>query len=206
MVHPDSNGVSRVPPYLGNPKGDRSVFAYRAVTSYGALFQGALANRRFFNSPEDPPTLLSVPTTPLLQRRRAVTQHRFRLFPFRSPLLRESRLLYFPEGTEMFQFPSLALHNYVFIMQYPGMTRDGLSHSEIRGSKGVCPSPRLIAAYHVLHRLRVPRHPPHALSNLTEKHGKFASFQMYKFTGFSTCRLASFSTFKLSKLISDHGR
>ena len=31
--------------------------------------------------------------------------HRFRLVPVRSPLLRESRLLSFPPGTEMFQFP-----------------------------------------------------------------------------------------------------
>ncbi len=30
---------------------------------------------------------------------------RFRLFPFRSPLLRESRLFSLPRGTEMFQFP-----------------------------------------------------------------------------------------------------
>ena len=34
---------------------------------------------------------------------------RFRLFPFRSPLLRESRLLSFPRGTEMFQFPRFPL-------------------------------------------------------------------------------------------------
>ena len=40
----------------------------------------------------------------------------------------------------------------------------GLSHSEIRGSKVICTSPRLIAAYHVLHRLREPRHPPCALA------------------------------------------
>ena len=32
-------------------------------------------------------------------------QSRFGLFPFRSPLLRESLLLSFPRGTEMFQFP-----------------------------------------------------------------------------------------------------
>ena len=30
-------------------------------------------------------------------------------------------------------------------------------------SAGICPSPRLFAAYHVLHRLREPRHPPCAL-------------------------------------------
>ena len=33
---------------------------------------------------------------------------RFGLFPFRSPLLRESRLISFPPGTEMFHFPGLA--------------------------------------------------------------------------------------------------
>lgn len=31
----------------------------------------------------------------------------------------------------------------------------------------VCSSPWLIAAYHVLHRLLAPRHPPYTLSNLT---------------------------------------
>jgi len=39
----------------------------------------------------------------------------------------------------------------------------GFPHSEIRGSTGARPSPRLIAACHVLHRLSVPRHPPDAL-------------------------------------------
>jgi hypothetical protein len=37
-------------------------------------------------------------------------------------------------------------------------------HSEIRGSCHICWSPRLIAAYHVLHRLWEPRHPPCTLS------------------------------------------
>ena len=40
-------------------------------------------------------------------------------------------------------------------------------HSEISGSSGICPSPKLFAAYHVLHRLSVPRHPPYALSSIT---------------------------------------
>ena len=39
----------------------------------------------------------------------------------------------------------------------------GFPHSEIFGSKCVGNSPKLIAAYHVLHRLSVPRHPPNAL-------------------------------------------
>ena len=41
----------------------------------------------------------------------------------------------------------------------------GLPHSDIRGSPAICASPRLFAAYHVLRRLREPRHPPYALSN-----------------------------------------
>src|ERR1051325_11870649 len=44
---------------------------------------------------------------------------------------------------------------------------EGLPHSEIFGSKPVCGSPKLIAAYHVLHPRPAPRHPPYALSSLT---------------------------------------
>ena len=43
---------------------------------------------------------------------------------------------------------------------------DRLSHSDISGSKIICISPKLFAAYHVLHRLQEPRHPPYALSYL----------------------------------------
>ena len=42
----------------------------------------------------------------------------------------------------------------------------GFPHSDICGSKVICTSPQLFAAYHVLHRLLVPRHPPYALSCL----------------------------------------
>ena len=49
------------------------------------------------------------------------------------------------------------------------MTPAGFPHSEISGSKVVCTSPELIAAYHVLHRLPTPRHPPYALSSLIQR-------------------------------------
>ena len=39
-----------------------------------------------------------------------------------------------------------------------------LPHSEISGSMCICHSPKLIAAYHVFHRLQEPRHPPYALN------------------------------------------
>ena len=42
----------------------------------------------------------------------------------------------------------------------------GFPHSVILGSRLVCSSPRLIAAYHDLHRLSMPRHPPCALLRL----------------------------------------
>ena len=44
---------------------------------------------------------------PALQPRMVETT-RFGLFPFRSPLLWESRLISLPPGTEMFHFPGLA--------------------------------------------------------------------------------------------------
>ena len=47
------------------------------------------------------------------------------------------------------------------------MTRRGFPHSETPGSKLVCSSPGIFAAYCVLHRLLAPRHSPYALSSLT---------------------------------------
>ena len=43
----------------------------------------------------------------------------------------------------------------------------GFPHSDISGSRDICSSPKLFAAYHVFHRLLVPRHPPCALTTLT---------------------------------------
>ena len=47
------------------------------------------------------------------------------------------------------------------------MTVAGFPHSGITGSMSACDSPMLFAAYHALHRLSVPRHPPCALVRLT---------------------------------------
>jgi hypothetical protein len=61
------------------------------------------------------------------------------LVPVRSPLLRESRLISIPPGTEMFQFPGFASHAYEFSVRY--CLRSGFPHSEIAGSKLVCQLP-----------------------------------------------------------------
>ena len=97
------------------------------------------------------------PTTPTMPE-----HHRFGLFPVRSPLLGESLLFSLPAGTKMFQFPAFACR----ISGMTGLQPAGLSHSEILGSKVICTSPGLFAAYHVLLRLQEPRHPPYALSYL----------------------------------------
>ena len=74
-----------------------------------------------------------------------------------------------PRGTEMFHFPrcrpaALSL----FRRRCRGSRRGGLPHSDTRGSKGACPSPRIFAACRVLHRLTVPRHPSCARIRLAE--------------------------------------
>ena len=118
-------------------------FAYGAVTRSGPPFQTVPLPLRH---------PLSGPITPA----RASPRRRFGLFPVRSPLLGESLLLSLPAGTKMFQFPAFAPRNQRGV----GIAPDGLPHSDIGGSKGICPSPPLFAACHVLLRLREPRHPP----------------------------------------------
>jgi hypothetical protein len=68
----------------------------------------------------------------------------------------------------MFQFPGFAPAHYGFMCR-SGRSQ-GFPHSEIFGSKLVRSSPKLIAAYHVLHRLSAPRHPQNALKSLDRSH------------------------------------
>ena len=91
----------------------------------------------------------------------ALPQGRFGLFPGRSPLLGES-LVYFLFLLVLRCFSSQRSPPHIVWMTV--LQTAGLSHSEIPGSMVICTYPELIAAYHVLHRLREPRHPPYALS------------------------------------------
>ena len=84
-------------------------FVYGAVTHCGVSFQDTSPRAELCNSVELLMQFLLGPTTPYRQRHQALTPARFRLLPFRSPLLRESLLLSFPRGTEMFQFPRFPL-------------------------------------------------------------------------------------------------
>ncbi|KAD4385165.1 hypothetical protein E3N88_25333 [Mikania micrantha] len=86
------------------------------------------------------------PTTPF---------SRFRLLPFRSPLLRESLLLSFPLATKMFQFARLSLACPWIQQQFERLTYSGIS-----GSMLIFNSPKHFVAYYALPRLWVPRYPP----------------------------------------------
>jgi hypothetical protein len=69
----------------------------------------------------------------------------------------------------MVHFPGLARTRLCIQRAVYWFYQYGFPHSDIPGSKPVCGSPKLFAAYHVLHRLLAPRHPPYALSSLTIK-------------------------------------
>ena len=139
---------------------DRFHFAYGAFTPYGRSFQivrlqiGLVTLRRTRS-----------PSWQVLQPRPynacALAYDRFRLFPFRSPLLRESRFLSLPRGTEMYQFPRFASRSYVFTPGCPDMTPGGFPHSDIPGSKPVY---RLPEAFR---RLPRPSSPPGAKASTT---------------------------------------
>ena len=110
---------------------------------------------------------------------------RFGLFPFRSPLLGEYLRFLFLRVLRCFTSPGIAPSTYEFSARSYGITRTGLPHSGISGSKAVCASPKRIAAYRVLHRHLTPSHPPYALRSLilylflepTAKRTKMDSFQ-----------------------------
>ena len=91
----------------------------------------------------------------------ALPRHRFGLFPVRSPLLGESFIYFlFLRVLRCFSSPRwLPRLAWMTVLQTAG-----LSHSDISGSTVICTCPELFAAYHVLHSLDEPRHPPCALS------------------------------------------
>ena len=110
-------------------------FTNGAVTLYGPAFQQSYAPAVGRNpSPH--------PTSPSARR----TRVRFVLLRFQSPLLTESRLISFPAGTKMLQFPASPFAPC-------GANRMRKSHSGIPGSKPACGSPGLCAACRALHRL-----------------------------------------------------
>ena len=98
---------SPCPAVLGSSRhGGRLPFAYGALTPYGRPSQVVRLDRGPTRGSHR--SRRAIPSTPRRHRRWAVPPPRFGLRPFRSPLLRASRLISCPRGTEMFQFPRCA--------------------------------------------------------------------------------------------------
>src|SRR5208337_5544509 len=172
MVPVDSRRVSRAPRYSGTRVRVQSAFVYVVITLYDRLFQAVrlaagLLTLWFYTDAR--PTTPSPPFKSQISNLKFQRKTGFGLFRFRSPLLTESQLLSFPPGTEMVHFPGFARTRLCIQRAVSRVHREGFPHSEIPGSKGASPSPRLIAGSHVLHRRLAPRHPPYALSSLTIK-------------------------------------
>ena len=88
---------------------------------------------------------------------------RFGLFRFRSPLLTESHVVFSSSGYLDVSVHRVPLHTLWIGVWMIRVLRTGFPHSDICGSRIICISPQLFAAYHVFLRLLVPRHPPCAL-------------------------------------------
>ena len=132
MVPPNSDRVSRAPPYSGY----HYQYLLLLIQGYHLLWLTFPGNSNSIR------IKYRGPTTPILPK-----QHWFGLIRVRSPLLTESLLFSSPPPTQMFQFSGFAPYR-VLCLQH-----SGLPHSDIYGSIRVCQSPQLFAAYHVLHRL-----------------------------------------------------
>ena len=87
----------------------------------------------------------------------------FGLFRFRSPLLPESHVVFSSSGYLDVSVHRVPLHTLWIGVWMIRVLRTGFPHSDICGSRIICISPQLFAAYHVFLRLLVPRHPPCAL-------------------------------------------
>ena len=98
LALPDGPGGFRqgftCPALLGKSPKSPIAFDYRAITVYGSTFQLYSSNNQFCNFLSNLQITRGAPTTPSAQRLQSITYRRFRLFPFRSPLLWES-LVYF---------------------------------------------------------------------------------------------------------------
>ena len=158
MVLAASHGIPRVPRYSGTCPTSQLTFRLPGC-------------HRLWPAVPGRSTMLLVGNSSALRPDRPynpeVQAPRFGLFRVRSPLLAESLLFSLPAGTEMVHFPALSSFAYGLSEGSIGINQGGFPHSDIPGSKLVCSSPRLIAAYRVLHRLLAPRHSPYALSSLT---------------------------------------
>ena len=156
MVPADSDGISRVPPYSGYTT-EWTLFRLRGFYPLRRTFPD-----RFFYKTHLW-LLMSCPTTP-----------KSKLFGLGSSRFARrysgNRIFFlFLQVLRCFSSLRLSSTRYVFTWRYYVIKHSGFPHSEISGSKLTYSSPKHIGVSAVLLRLLVPRHPPCALINLTNK-------------------------------------
>src|SRR6266702_1629569 len=159
MVLADSRRISRVLRYLGVRSESQRAFAYRTFTFCGLTSQTVRLACWFLT------LRLYADRIPRHLRTQACSGLGCSLFARRYSGNRGFFL--FLGVLRCLTSPRWLRSAYAFSGRWRDMTPVGFPHSDIPGSKPVCGSPRRIAAYHVLRRLLVPRHPPCALSSLT---------------------------------------
>jgi hypothetical protein len=86
------------------PTGSRTSFAYGPLTLFGRTFQTVRLPARFV-TPRPPCGATMLALQPRIRNARRLSRTRFGLLPFRSPLLRESRLSLFSSGYSDVSFP-----------------------------------------------------------------------------------------------------
>ena len=132
MVPADSDRISRVPPYSGYFN-ESQIFRLQDFHLLRFSFPTNSAITRICNS-----------YIGVLQPQ---NKFWFGLFPFRSPLLRESILFFlFLRLLRCFSSPGCCPYNYVFIIRRYHITGNRFPHSEISGSK-LLTAPRSISLF-----------------------------------------------------------
>ena len=150
MVPAYSHKVSRVSWYSGY-RLVLLVFAYRAFTFSGWLSQNHSANN----------------LESILRSEPRCARTTVWALPFSLAATHRITVVFSSSG-----YLDVSVHRVPFLTLWIGVRilkvcSSGFPHSEISGSMDICSSPKLFAAYHVFHRLLVPRHPPYALSSMT---------------------------------------
>jgi hypothetical protein len=161
MVLPDSHRVSRVPRYSGAVCA-RFDFAYRAITLYGQVFQPVRLSN---NGSRD-----DGPTTPHPRTLSGLTYIGLGCFPFARRYLGNHYCFLFLRLLRCFSSPRSPQQPMYSAEDVATLPATGFPIQKSPDQSLFSSSPKLIAAFHVFHRLLTPRHPPFALNSLATKY------------------------------------
>ena len=141
-----------------------SVFAYGPFTFFGLPFQVLLLTGRSIRG--DTCSSEYFPQHRQCNAHDAITHCSVWTVPFSLAATGGIEFSFFSSGYLDVSVPRVYFSKPIYsVRRCSGISLSGFPHSEIFGSKVICTSPKLIAAYHVLLSLSVPRHPPCALSS-----------------------------------------